>query len=141
MVTYEIKPHTNVGPIHLGMKKSEVRNMLTEIPDSFNKTPDSDHKVDLFEKSGFQVHYNGQPETVEFIEIFEVKAIDFKLFDLNLFKENASSIIKTMSSKTPVVEIENGCSFLLSNLDISFWRISQSDQKFESVGVGHKGYY
>ena len=141
MVTYEIIPHTNVGPIHLGMKKSEVRNMLTEIPDSFNKTPDSDHKVDLFEKSGFQVHYNGQPETVEFIEIFEVKATDFKLFDLNLFKENASLIIKTMSSKTPVVEIENGCSFLLSNLDISFWRISQSDQKFESVGVGQKGYY
>jgi hypothetical protein len=69
MLDYSVQPFVGVGPVRFGMSPDQVRQAMPEPPESFRKTPTSQHNTDSFYESAFQVFYEGAEPTVQFIEL------------------------------------------------------------------------
>lgn len=65
LTVYEIVPHVGVGPVRLGMSRSEVRRVVPGPCEPFRKTADAVQETDAFHNSGFQVFYGGNAPVVE----------------------------------------------------------------------------
>src|SRR5688572_15891651 len=66
--SWEIRPLQGAGPIHLGMKRNEVRAAVGAPVSAFRKSVESAAPADAFDSIGVHVHYGaaGEAEAVEF---------------------------------------------------------------------------
>lgn len=141
MKHYDIEPNTGVGPIKLGMHKTEVESIFGK-PEFEN-----DNRAGYF--SGFIVNYN-ESNNIEFIELANSKNFTTSYKGKNLHKMPATEAVEFVSkydsydSKDP----ELGYSYIFKDLQLSLWRgtlpenTSDEDGKyFEAIGIGEANYF
>lgn len=141
MTTYKIVPHQGIGPVQLGMSRTEVRSAVPAAHRSFRRSQWSEYETDAFEQAGFYVSYTGARPQVAFIEVASVSGVKFILSGLDPFAESAEVLLKALQAETEVVEKERGSSFILPQWDVSLWRQAVKEKRFEAVGAGGKGYF
>ena len=141
MPVYEVEPREGVGPVRLGASRDDVRAAVSDPPESFQKGAHELYEVDAFDRLGLHVHYGGDSPAVEFIEAFPVNGVRFALGGVDLFGSPAAEVVAGLAGRYAVAEEEEGCSFVVPELDIALWRESPDDETFESAGVGESGYF
>ena len=141
MTEHEAVPHEGVGPVHIGMSREEVRTAVEGNAESFRKTPADQHETDVFETAGFFVYYEGNPKTVEFIEVFPTNSARFLLFGVDVFGKPAQEVIEELRAQTKVLKEEGSSSFILAGLDVSLWRQTSEDNYFQALGIGERNYF
>jgi hypothetical protein len=132
------------------MTRRDVRSLMPRTRESFRKGEDSEHEMDVFHRSGFQVHYGGDDELVEFVELFRDSGFKAIYRDMNVFAEPADAVIAHVSesAKYDKKDPEMGCSYVFRKLEMSLWRPFEAESPdevegwfFNTVGVGAKGYF
>lgn len=141
MRNFEIKPGIGVGPIMLGMERSEVEINFGQ-PEHENGS-----KVGYF--SGFMISYS-ESNKVEFIELANSESFTatFEGKDLhNIPAEKALEFVCNYDSYDEN-EPELGYSYTFKKLQLSLWRgampESENDREgksFEAVGIGEANYF
>jgi len=144
---FEIIPHKGIGPVLLGMNRSEVITIMAGIGGG---SPESRSDLtDCFFENSFQVSYNDQGK-VEFIEIANDPQHEFILWDRDVFDQTAhetlSHIMQFDSADPELSEGENN--FFFSSLILTLWDIDeQYDHKggqkrpmVGAIGVGDQNY-
>lgn len=140
---FEVQPKVGVGPVKLGVERSVAIQSMGAEPDSFKKTPMSQHPTDAFFESGFQIFYEGDEPRVESIELsrecgFEATISGVNVLDLPV--SEALSKIEEIVGITPVTE-DGGYSFEIPQLGLWLWRPSndlddEEGRFFSTIGVG-----
>jgi len=141
MENFEIEPNIGVGPIKLGMHKSEVVKV-------FGK-PEHEHDNRSGYFSGFMVDFD-ESDKVEFIELAksDLFTSSFKGKSLhNIPASEAVEYICKLDDFDPN-EPELGYSYIFKKLQLSLWRgtLPENEQDkdgkyFEAVGVGVSNYF
>lgn len=57
---FDIMPYRRVGPISFGMTRTEVRETLAEIPETFIRDPDDPSPADAFQDLGIHIFYDAE---------------------------------------------------------------------------------
>lgn len=146
MTEFVIVPHQGVGPIRLGMSRSEVHEQFDE-PEFVIR--DCTREVFF---GGFMVDFD-RHDTVEFIElaksdkfrgVFEGKCLH------DIPADEAVAFVSQFSSRDVAVR-ERSHSYLFLDLQLSLWRgtVADADQPeedldgryFEAIGVAADGYF
>jgi hypothetical protein len=141
MEHFVIEPNIGVGPIKLGMHKSEVESIFGK-PEHEN-----DNRASFL--SGFMVDYN-ELNNVEFIELASSNKFNATYEGKNLHKIPANEAVEFVGkfdaydSNDP----ELGYSYIFKTLQLSLWRgtlpenSNDEDGKyFEAVGIGGANYF
>ena len=95
---FEIEPKIGVGPVKFRMDRTSAIASMGLEPDSFMKTPMSQHPTDAFYEAGFQIFYEGEAPKVESIELSRGCG-----FEATLFGEN----VLDLPVSEALVKIEN----------------------------------
>ncbi|MEL6398124.1 MAG: hypothetical protein AAFR26_03450 [Cyanobacteria bacterium J06626_4] len=95
----KLQPHIGVGPILLGMRREEVRTLMSKAgyPLSFER-----QSLDYFFKSSIQTEYQAD-ETVSFIGIASNQEINLEYLGVDLFSitaYDAFELISNLESRT-----------------------------------------
>ncbi|WP_444905962.1 hypothetical protein [Microbulbifer sp. SSSA008] len=138
---FEVKPKIGIGPVKLGMNRSEAIKFMGVEPESFIKTPTSVHATDAFYSSGFQIFYEGSSPKVESIELsrdsgFEILMSGIKV--LNLPVPQSLEKIQEITGLVPHSE-DDGYTFEIPDLGLWLWRpVTESPEGkyFETIGIG-----
>ena len=141
MPVYELEPHGGVGPVRLGASRDDVRAAAPDPPDPFQKDPSDPYEVDVFDPLGLHVHYAGDRPAAEFVEAFAAEGVTLTLYGVDPLRQPAATVVAALAARHEVVEEEEGCSFVVPEIDVSLWRPSPGDEAFEAVGVGTAGYF
>lgn len=141
MEHYLIEPNIGVGPIKLGMHKSEVENIFGK--PEFEK----DNRAGYF--SGFMLNYNASNK-VEFIELAKSKLFTTSYEGKNLHEITANEAVELVSNydSYDTNDPELGYSYIFKGLQLSLWRgtlpenTKDEDGKyFQAVGLGEANYF
>lgn len=142
---FVIKPYESVGPIKLGMKKEELRNVMPEKPEDGHVIRGT--YTDFFHKSVIFAYYteeNGVCEAIEFCQpttaIFEGKPINGVPF------LEAMNWLKNFDSE---LKVEKGVGVTSYKLGIGLYAPNyfmdedhvDPDENVEAVIVFRRGYY
>ncbi|WP_049770353.1 hypothetical protein [Shewanella baltica] len=140
---FEVQPKLGIGPIKLGMDRTLAITGMGLKPDSFMKTPMSEHLTDSFYNAGFQIFYEGEIPKVESIELsrgcgFEATISGYNVLDLPV--SEALLIIENATGLKPETEDE-GYTYEIPGLGLWLWRQSNepNDKEglyFSTIGVG-----
>jgi hypothetical protein len=150
MPNYTVEPFIGVGPVRLGMSRDEVRRVMPEPAKLFRKSSTSRHETDAFHESAFQVFYDGDHPTVEYIELSRGWAVRAIYRDLDVFATPADEVVAYISrdSEFDQSDPEIPYSYLFRGIQLSLWRptIPESDtdtdgRYFSTIGIGKAGYY
>lgn len=150
MRDYTVQPFVGVGPVRLGMSRDEVRSAMPEPSEPFRKGLTSRHETDAFHQNAFQVFYDGEPPTVEYIELSRSSVLRAVYRDLDVFATPADEVVTYISrdSGFDQSDPEIPYSYLFRGLQLSLWRptIPASDKDtegrfFSTIGIGKSGYY
>ena len=150
MPDHIVQPFIGVGPVRLGMSRDEVRRAMPEPAKPFRKTPNSRHDTDAFLESAFQVFYDGDHPTVDYIELSRGSVFRAVYRDLDVFATPADEVVAYISrdSEFDRSDPEIPYSYLFRGLQLSLWRptIPESDtdtdgRYFSTIGIGKRGYY
>jgi hypothetical protein len=150
MLDYTVQPFIGVGPVRLGMSRDEVRRVMPEPAKPFRKAPTLRHETDAFHKSAFQVFYEGDHPTVEYIELSRGSVVRAVYGGLDVFATPADEVVAHISrdSEFDQSDPEIPYSYLFRGLQLSLWRptIPESDtdtdgRYFSTIGIGKRGYY
>lgn len=147
---FDVVPLEGVGPIKLGMTRSESRAALGEPFVTYRKA-NSSTMTDTYYKSSFQVFFD-EDDRVEFIELSRFPVLAFykghSIFELKV--EDVVALI-SKDAQFDVNNPEHEYSYIFPELELSFWRpiipeIGQDEDDldgryFETIGVGKRGYY
>ena len=138
---FEIEPNVGVGPIKLGMPKSEVKKVLGE-PEF-----EGDGRAAYF--SGFMIDFDDSNH-VEFVEVARSALIKVSYKGVILHDILASEAVEYLSNfdSYDINDPELGYSYVFKALQISLWRggapeneFDEEGRYFESVGVATKNYF
>ena len=149
MPDYTIQPFVGVGPVLLGMSRDEVRQAMMEQPKPFRKTKDR-YEADAFHQSAFQVFYDGEQPTVEYIELSGGSIVRAFFRELDVFATPADEVVAHISRIAAFDETERELpySYIFRGLQLSLWRptlpesATDTDGRyFSTIGIGRKGYY
>ncbi len=144
---FEIKPHRGIGPVLLGMARSEVIALMADIG---GEAPVSrSESIDCFFGNCFQVSYN-EHGRVEFIEVANDPRLEFVFEEKDVFDTPAEEMvahIKQFDYPSPDLSKE-GYEYLFPSLILTLWDIdSQYDHKrgqvrpiLGAVGIGDLNY-
>ena len=140
---YEVQPQIGIGPVKLGMDRTSAIECMGLEPDSFMKTPMSQHPTDSFYEAGFQIFYEGELPKVESIELsrgcgFEVTLAGKCILDLPV--NEALSKIESITGLKPETGDE-GYTYEIQSLGLWLWRQSNepNDEEglyFSTISVG-----
>jgi len=147
MLTFTMQPLVGIGPIKLGMTRSEVRDILADLgqPKARLRPPNTD----CYFRSAFQVSYDDDGR-VEFIET--AASTDFRVLfhGSSLHEMPAEDAVRLVSefAEYDKDRPEQGYSYIFPALQLSLWRpVLPSDRDdiegrhFEAIGVGKEGYF
>ncbi|MEA5126177.1 hypothetical protein [Xanthomonas floridensis] len=81
-----------VGPLHVGMRRAEVRYILGGIYEEFKKSPFSENTTDDFPHLKLHVFYS-KNDIIKGVELFPAAGIFFKGYNLFALKLNDILII------------------------------------------------
>jgi hypothetical protein len=145
MKTYEAIPLHGVGPVALGMARSQVHGQLSTCTSSFHKVPVSAQPADAWYNNAFQVFYDPN-ETVEYIELSRTKDFSVACLGVSVFNTPVISLIEHFMqfSAVDTSDPEYGYSFIFASLELSLWRPVREGSEatyFSAIGVGRRGYY
>ena len=148
MTNYSVQPFVGVGPVRLGMSRSEVRSRFTEAPKTFRKGSSTGPATDAFHNGAFQVFYDGQTDTAEYIELSRDADFHALYREVNVFATPADEVAAFVSRDASYDESEREFpySYIFRQLQLSLWRpvLPEDDESgrfFSTIGVGRKGYY
>jgi hypothetical protein len=148
MTSYSVQPFVGVGPVRLGMSRAEVHSTFAQAPKAFRKGPCTGPATDAFHNSAFQVFYDKQSDTAEYIELS--RNADFRAFyrEMDVFATPADEVAAFISRDASYdkSEREFPYSYIFRELQLSLWRpvLPEDDESgrfFSTIGVGRKGYY
>lgn len=147
---YEAIPHGGIGPVKLGMTRTEVHRVMPGPREAFLKGPDAGHETDAFHDSGFQVFYAGNPPVVEFIELSRDSGFRALYGGLDVFATPADRVVAQVSADAPFdpAHFDLGYSYIFPDLDLSLWRPTLPEspedaegREFSTIGIGVAGYF
>ena len=150
MPDYIIQPFIGVGPVRLGMSRTEVLQAMRESSEPFRKTKDSRYETDAFHQSGFQVSYGGEQPTVEFIELSRESGFRAFYRELEVFATSAAEVVVFISRDAAFddADPELPYTYQFRGLQLSLWRPvipeSEADTEgrcFSTIGIGRRGYF
>lgn len=141
-----LEPLNGVGLVRLGMRRDAVLAAFGPPTTSFYKTPNSRYPTDAWFGSEFQVFYEGDEPTVDFIELSNGPNLRVLLFGMAVFTTPVPALISEMERHAELdrSDPELGYSYMFPNLELAFWRPDNDDDEtpyFGTVGVGRVGYY
>src|SRR2546428_7197925 len=93
MPDYTVQPFVGVGPVRLGMSRDEVRRAMPEPSKPFRKAKTSQLETDAFHQNAFQVFYDGDQPTVEYIELSRGSVVRALYRDLDVFATPADDVV------------------------------------------------
>ena len=132
------------------MSRDEVLRAMPEPSDPFRKSEMARHEADSFHQNAFQVFYDGDQPTVEYIELWRGSPVRAFYRDLDVFATPADEVVASVSrdSAFDTANSEIPYSYLFRGLQLSLWRpvIPESDTDtrgrfFTTIGMGRRGYY
>lgn len=140
---FEVQPKIGIGPVKLGMARTSAITSMGLEPDSFMKTPMSQHPTDSFYEAGFQIFYEGEAPKVESIELSRGCGFEATLSGENILELQVSEALSKIESATghkPATEDE-GYTYEVPSLGLWLWRQSNepNDEEglyFSTIGVG-----
>lgn len=150
MPVVTIQPLVGVGLVRFGMSPEEVRLVMPEPPRSFRKRRTSRYKTDAFFHDAFQVSYDGDLPTVEFIELQGHSAVRPFYRHVHVLATPADEVVAFISRDATfdANDPEFPSTYTFRDLQLSFWRpiIPESADDeigrcFSTVGIGRRGYY
>jgi hypothetical protein len=142
-VHYLVKPLESVGPVRLGMSRAEVQNVMQVQSTPFLKTVGDKIETDAFYDSHFQVFYNSDTATVEYVELTCNSPFSVELLGIDPFATKANPLVKKIAAIAAFDkdDPELGYSYVFPDLELSFWRSSPDKKFFQTIGIGIRGYY
>ena len=144
MKHFEIKPGIGVGPVNLGMNRSDVLSVMG--PAEF-----SNDESDGF-LSGFRVDYN-ESNKVEFIEVAESSKYEALFNGKCLHHIHADDVIEYLSTLDSYNknDPELGYSYTFRKLSMSIWRSTMPEpgqttddfdgKYFQAIAIADEGYF
>ena len=150
LLSFTIQPFVGVGPVLFGMSRDEVHRAMPEPPKSFRKAQTSRHETDAFYRNAFQVFYDGDQPTVEYIELSRGSVVRAFYRDLDVFATPADEVVAFVSRDSAFDETRRGFpySYVFRDLQLSLWRptipesaTDNDGRYFSTIGIGRKGYY
>jgi len=149
MDRYDISPLLGIGPVHLGMTRSQARAVMPGEPRPTRKYGGS--VIDTWHASAFQVFYDDD-EKVEFIELSrgEFQAV---LYGVDVFRSKAAALVQHLDKKHHYdrSQTEDGHSFVFPDPELALWRQAVPEPgepeegdnggRFDTLGIGIRGYY
>ena len=150
MPDYTVQPFVGVGPVLLGMSRDEVRLAMPEPSKPFMKGQTSRCEVDAFHHNAFQVFYDAETVTAEYIELSRGSVFRALYRGLDIFATPAGEVVAYISRDAAFDETDQEIpySYIFRDLQLSLWRptIPESDSDmdgrvFSTIGIGKRGYY
>lgn len=140
---FEVQPKIGIGPVKLGMDRTSAIASMGLEPDSFKKTPMSQHPIDSFYEAGFQIFYEGEAPKVEGIELSRGCGFEATLSGENILELQVSEALLKIESAIghkPTTDDE-GYTYEVPSLGLWLWRQSNepNDEEglyFSTIGVG-----
>jgi hypothetical protein len=147
VLVFTMEPLVGIGPIKLGMARSEVRYILAGLgqPEAALRPPNTD----CFFQYAFHVSYD-QDGRVEFIETMTSTEFRVLFHGSSLQETLAQEAVRHVSqfAEYDREDPELGCSYIFPALQLSLWRPvlpsnpDDSDGRcFVAAGVGKEGYF
>src|SRR5262245_59677654 len=121
MQVYEIVPHVGIGPVRLGASREEVRAAIGSAPFIWRRfNVDENH----WHQSSLQVHYEGQSQTVESIEVARSDEFVAVYKGIDVHRTTADELVAHVSRDTPFDDSDRelGYSYLFPAIELSLWR-------------------
>jgi hypothetical protein len=147
---YDVRPRDGVGPVCFGMSREAARAAMGGEPDvAVRLFPNQRYEKDCYLQGCFQIYYERDQPTVDFIELSSPLAlVDPTFRGLSVFSTKADDVVEFVS-KTDAYDKndrELGYSFRFPSLDIAFWReaLPEDDPEmeyFQTVAAGREGYF
>jgi hypothetical protein len=132
------------------MSREDVRRLMPGAHASFRKGPNAEHETDAFFNGGFQIFYEGNPPTVEYIELVREFGFKARYQGADVFAMQAEELLAYVGKYAAFDpnDPELGYSYFFPELELSLWRpimpASPDDdegQYFTSIGIGVRGYF
>ncbi len=149
MPRYEVVPHVGIGPVRLGMSRTESRAVMAaggQEPDPFRKTAESTQETDAYHRSAFQVFFD-DAGYVEYVELSRGERSCVPLYRghriLTLPADAALAVLAADAPFDPTDE-QVPYSYTFPALELAVWRPALSGRDgrtFATIGVGRPGYF
>lgn len=153
MRSFDVVPLVGVGPVRLGMSRSQVHDALEmPLPDTAREGP-PDGGPDAFFESALQVSYDADGRT-EFIEVYRDGPLAATYGGVDVFGTRADDLVARVARDGPFdpANPEHGFSFVFPSLELSLWRrcipeehgddcFEDTGGGFETIAVGRRGYF
>ncbi|WP_133164289.1 hypothetical protein [Solimonas fluminis] len=143
MKIFEAIPHTSLGPVGIGVERSEVHRVMGVPESSFKKATTSVHPTDAWFRGAFQVFYTAAGK-VEFIEVTGGAGVEVICFGVPVFSTTVGSLTEKLGKELAFSSEDSGCSFISRGTDIALWRPNPEapeESYFSTFGLGDAGYY
>jgi hypothetical protein len=139
----DVRPHSGVGPLRLGMRREECRAAYHGRFDEFLKVPDAERTTDIF--AGAVCVFYDADDLAEYIEVSRDRGVRPLLDGVAVLEARPAEVVAALAQHADYVEEEPDCSYTFPRLDLALWRPFVSDdhegRTFMTVGVGRPGYF
>jgi hypothetical protein len=150
-ISYEILVRRGIGPVRFGMSPNEAHAAMGAPPTrSYKKCKTQRYEIDSYHENSFQIFYDGDSPTVNFIEISSNGLIDAIFHNISVLQTKACDLVPLVSQYGDYYDRDPqlGFSYVFRGLDLALWRsmMPESDddpdgQFFDAVGAGGEGYF
>jgi hypothetical protein len=140
---FEVEPKIGIGPIKLGMNRELAIESMGLKPESFMKTPMSQHPTDAYYEYGFQIFYEGKLPKVQSIELSRGCSFDATFSGENILELPVFEALKKVETITGIKPqtLDDGYTYVIPSLGVWLWRESNEENEeegiyFSTIGVG-----
>ncbi|MEM9403821.1 MAG: hypothetical protein AAGA44_15220 [Pseudomonadota bacterium] len=137
----KIIPHKSAGRVVLGMTRAEVCALFDQPPRTYLKTPKSSSETFAFGDGAISVFFSADDDTVKFIELASSGHGSFSIDGIDVFLTRANDLIEKLGERYNLRVTEGGCSVVLEDQDVSFWRSDTDSTYFDAIGIGAPNYF
>lgn len=138
---FEITPYVGAGLIKFGMKREEVRKLMSEYEPRVSwETSYSEPTIDRYDKAGVNVHYDSTDKVIA-LEFYEPAHVVFNGIELS--KLPAYEAYKLMASLDKDIAID-GDGLTSFKFGIGFYEPNYEEKPFlpvEAIIIFIEGYY